>query len=131
MIGLDTNVLVRYLVRDDPEQAPRADRLITRETSAESPAFVSLVALCEVVWVLRGAFRMSRSQIADTIDRLLQTVELRLERSTLVAEALELYRGSEADFADCVIGLVNQGAGCGETVTIDRAAAGLAGFRAI
>jgi len=129
VIGLDTNVLVRYLVQDDARQASAAAKLIVRHCSKEQPGRVSLVVLCELVWVLSRAYRYAPQEIAGVIEKLLQTAELDIEDADIAWAALRLYRSEGAGFADAVIGLCNQQAGCRFTATFDAAAAQLASFR--
>ncbi len=126
MIGLDTNVLVRYLVRDEPSQAELARRTIA--TSADR-LFVGTTLLCELVWVLDATYGFDRATIIETLERLLMTAEFEVEDKDLVLAALEDFRTSKADFADCLIGRRNRSAGCVETITFDRDLKGLPGFR--
>jgi predicted nucleic-acid-binding protein len=128
VIGLDTNVLVRYLVQDDARQANAAAKLIARHCSKEQPGRISLVVLCELVWVLSRAYRFSSPTIAGVIEKLLQTAELEIESADIAWAALRLYRSADAGFADAVIGLCNQQAGCQLTATFDAGAARLATF---
>jgi predicted nucleic-acid-binding protein len=128
LIGLDTNVLVRYLVQDDARQAVDAAKLLARHCSKEEPGRISLVVLCELAWVLSRAYRFSAPQIAGTIEKLLQTAELEIEDADTAWAALRLYRLESADYADAVIGLRNRQAGCEVTATFDVAAAKLATF---
>lgn len=130
MIGLDTNVLVRFLVQDDPEQARAASRLITALTEAD-PGFVCREVLVELVWVLERAYRLSRSDIARALEGLLEARELMIETADRVAIAVDRYRKGGAGFADQMVALAGQGAGCQETVTFDRKAADLPGMRAL
>ena len=90
MIGLDTNVLVRYLMQDDPRQSLRATRLI-ESLSAEDPGFVPVVALMELVWVLSGSYGLHRAQVATVLDGLLRSKELVVDRADLVTQALSRY----------------------------------------
>jgi predicted nucleic-acid-binding protein len=129
MIGIDTNVLVRVLVADDPRQAAIARNFIREHCSAEEPGFVSNIVLAELAWTLDRAYGFSREQIAGAIEQILETVQLQVESTTDIAMALNSYRGGQADFADCLLGQVNASAGCVETVTFDRRAARLPGFR--
>jgi predicted nucleic-acid-binding protein len=131
VIGLDTNVLVRYLVQDDARQASAAAKLIARHCSKEQPGRISLVVLCEMVWVLSRAYRYSLRDIAGVVEKLLQTAELDIEDADIAWAALRLYRSEGAGFADAVIGLCNRRAGCEVTATFDAAAARLATFRAV
>jgi predicted nucleic-acid-binding protein len=131
MIGVDTNVLVRYLVRDDVAQSRRARDRLDAACTNDEPGFISHLVVSELCWVLRGAYRYRRAAIAGVIEALLRTPQLRLEDEALVAGALAVYRTSDADFADCLIGLIHRRAGCGTTVTFDAAAAALGAFTAL
>jgi predicted nucleic-acid-binding protein len=129
VIALDTNVLVRYIVRDDPRQTAAATRLIESECSAESPGFVALPVLCELVWVLDRGYGYDRVSIAGVLRRLLAADDLRPERSELAWKALNGYEGGKADFADYVIGWCGREAKAGTTCTFDRRTAGSDLFR--
>ncbi len=126
MIGLDTNVLVRYVMQDDPRQAPRATRLIESLTP-ERPGFVPLVVLVELVWVLAGSYGLARSQLVTVVDGLLRSKELVLDRADVVAQALARYAAG-ADFADALIERLASAAGCTQTMTFDAGAAKAAGM---
>jgi len=128
MTGIDTNVLVRYLTRDDPDQYRAAKTFLESSCTQEDPGYVGEIALCEVVWVLTGAYDATKSEVVDVIDQLLRTRQLQIGHRDSVREALEAYRRSDADFADCLLGALNEAAGCRETVTFDRAAGGLDGW---
>ncbi|MDC6177157.1 PIN domain-containing protein [Ralstonia solanacearum] len=128
MIGLDTNVLVRYFAQDDAAQAKKATALVESLT-ADSPGYVTQVALVEVVWVLGRAYGASREEITQVIETLLRTKELVVENAETVWKALRLYAGSSADFADCLIERVCHDAQCDYTVTFDTKAARLDGMR--
>ena len=128
MIGLDTNVLVRYLAQDDSRQAAAATRLLEDELSAEAPGYVCAVVLAEVAWVLSAAYAATREEIADTIETLLSAPSLAFERKTEVWQALRAYRSTNADFSDCLIAQVGRSEGCTRIVTFDKAAAKLDGF---
>lgn len=130
MIGLDTNVLVRYFAQDDPVQARKATALIESLT-AEQPGFVTQVALVEVVWVLGRAYDAGRDEIAHVIETVLRTRELVVEAAETVWKALRLYAASSADFADCLIERACHEAQCEYTVTFDTKAAKTAGMRLI
>lgn len=128
MIGLDTNVLVRFLVQDDPEQAAAAAALITGLSAAEK-GFVCREVMIELVWVLERAYGFGRSDIAGAIDGLLEARELEIEAADRVAVAVDRYRKGGAGFADQMIALAGQGAGCRETATFDRKAGVIPGMR--
>lgn len=120
MIGLDTNVLVRYLVQDDPVQSELAARLIEERCTKQSPGRISLVVLCELVWVLLGAYRYPKKSVTDVIGQLLATTELEVENEEVARLSLDAYRNGAADFADYVIGCSNKKAGCDKTYTFDH-----------
>ncbi len=120
MIGLDTNVLVRYLTQDDPDQAARANRLIEDHCTRDAPGHLAIVVLCELVWVLRGAYRVDKDRIVEVLEGLLITAELAIEDESVVYQALTAYRMGSADFADYVIAYRNQAAGCEATYSFDR-----------
>jgi predicted nucleic-acid-binding protein len=128
VIGLDTNVLIRYLVQDDPDQAARAAHLVEARCTVEEPGFVSRIVLCEIVWVLDSVYRQGRAEIAAILDRLLRVAALEIEDLGLALSALLLYRDGGGDFADALLGLVNQRRGCTATATFDRQAARLEEF---
>jgi len=129
MIGIDTNVLVRLIVADEPRQAAVARNFIRERCSSADPGFVSNVVLAEIAWILATGYGYSRLQIADTIDQIMETVQLQVESSTDIAAALVEYRAGPADFADCLIGQTNRTADCSHTVTFDRKAAKLDTFK--
>jgi predicted nucleic-acid-binding protein len=127
MIGLDTNILVRYIMQDDAKQAPLVANFVESLT-ADEPGFVSLVSVVELVWVLSSCFELERSQLVTVLDALLCTKELRLERAEVIGQALRRFRDSSADFADCLIERCAAAAGCSHTMTFDRAASKHAGM---
>ena len=102
MVGLDTNVLVRYLTHDDPTQTAAATRLMS-SLSLDSPGFLSLIVISELVWVLAISYRYQKKEIEQVLESLLRTKELVIERADLVSQALRTFRGGRADFADCLI----------------------------
>lgn len=123
MIGLDTNVLVRYIVQDDPKQADAAARLIEGRCTARSPGYVSVPVLVELVWVLAGAYRYEREVVTAVICQLLRTIELLVEDRDAAWSALREFEAGTADFADCLIAHRNRARECTQTFTFDRAAA--------
>ena len=125
MIGLDTNVVVRYLMQDEPQQAGRATAFIERQLSAENPGFISLVVLTEIAWVLRSCYDIDRDKISRTFRAMLETRQLWVERTDLVVRALRRYAGNAADFSDALIVELARDQGCTETVSFDRKANGL------
>jgi predicted nucleic-acid-binding protein len=114
VIGLDTNVLVRYLTKDDEVQWKRAVEIIN---NAES-CFISNIVLCEMVWVLRGKpYKYPQSEILKIIELLLQSSKLEFVNRTVIYQALKLNKLGKADFADYLIGAVNHFHECSTTVT--------------
>lgn len=128
MIGVDTNVLVRFLVQDDPDQAKAAATLFAGLTE-EAPGFLCREVLVELVWVLERAYGLSRPDIARALDSLLEARELVVEAADRVAIAVDRYRKGGAGFSDQMIALAGQGAGCQATVTFDRQAGALPGMQ--
>ena len=120
MTGLDTNVLVRFLTQDDPAQARRADAVLAEARSRGERCFIGPVVLCELTWVLRGAYNRSKADVIRTLDLILATRQFEIGDKDLVREALDAYRAGPADFADYFIGSSHRSAGCTETVTFDR-----------
>jgi predicted nucleic-acid-binding protein len=131
VIGLDTNVLVRYLTQDDAAQAEKADAIIGSAVARGQRCVIDLVVLCELVWVLRDAYDTTKSEIVTTLDRMLATQQFEITDKDRIREALDAYRSGRADFADYVIGAANRYAGCAETVTFDRQLRGAPGFRVL
>ena len=129
MIGIDTNILLRLIVADEPKQAVAVRNFIREHCSAEEPGFVSQVVLVELAWTLARVYGFTRDRIADAIDQILETAQLDVESSSDVAAAVNDYRAGPANFADCLLGRLNLTAGCSHTITFDRKAAKLAGFK--
>lgn len=123
MIGFDTNVLVRYIVQDDPVQADAATRLIESRCTAQTPGYVSVLVLMELVWVLTTAYRYKKSTVAAVIAQILRTAEFTVEDRDTVWAALRTIEARTAEFADCLIASRNHARGCAETYTFDRRAA--------
>lgn len=126
MIGLDTNVLVRYLAQDDADQSERANELIDQLTEAH-PGYVTMIVLAETYWVLRRAYRAGRADVMATLQGLVDAKELMIERTDTVRRALRR-ADAGADFADALISELGVDAGCERTVTFDQRAAATAGM---
>jgi predicted nucleic-acid-binding protein len=131
LIGLDTNVLVRYLTQDDAAQARHANALLVEAAADGNRCFVGSVVLCELAWVLRGAYGLDRATIASTLERILATTQFAIDEKDVVRRALQDYRTGKADFADYVIGHRSQEAGCTATATFDRQLRGQTLFRVL
>ena len=129
MIGIDTNILLRLIVADEPRQAVAARNFIARNCTSDEPGFVCHVVLVELAWTLAKAYGFHRDQIADAIAQILETVQLDVEASSDVAAAVKNYRKGPAEFADCLLERANLAAGCTHTITFDRKAAKLPGFK--
>lgn len=131
MIGLDTNVLVRYLAQDDPKQAALATELIEQRLTIGSPGFVSLLVLAELCWVLKRLYGATHDELTVTVQDLLGTPQIHLERRDLVQAALgRTRRGkvAKAGFVDALIGEVALAEGCSQIVSFDKAAVREAGM---
>ncbi|MEE4626624.1 type II toxin-antitoxin system VapC family toxin [Pseudomonas alliivorans] len=130
MIGLDTNVLVRYVAQDDPKQSPKASALIESFT-INSPGFVTAVSVVELVWVLQSCYESTKSQIILVLETLLRTRELKIENADVVWQALRLFSDSKADFADCLIERSAKAAGCDYVVSFDSKAIKTTGMQSV
>jgi len=131
MKGVDTNVLVRYITRDDPGQERAASRFLDSARKRSEPIFVNVIVLCELVWVLARSHEYSRAEVAAVIGQVLTTEQIVVEDADLAWLALSDFKASKADFADCLIGRKNLRLGCDATVTFDARLKGLAGFAAL
>lgn len=128
MLGIDTSVLVRYLVRDDPAQYERARRLISRRITAGESILVSFLVLLETEWVLRSRYELPKPAIVATFSALLEVSELTFEDEPSLEQALYSWKDSGADFTDCLIDARHRRLGCRATATFDARALKLAGF---
>lgn len=127
MKGLDTNILVRYLVQDDEQQAAVATRLISQHCTENSPGFINRIVVCELVWVLESAYQYSRQLIGEILDKLFRTKQLAFEDLSECVRALHVYRSTSVDFADALIALINRAHGCDETFSFDKKASRIDG----
>jgi predicted nucleic-acid-binding protein len=129
VIGLDTNIIIRFLMQDDAVQSRLATQFISR-LSRDEPGFVGAIVLAEISWVLRRAYKLTRAEISEAIEGLLQSAELVVENAHAAYNALALYRASTSvEFADVLIERTALLAGAAETVTFDKRAATEAGMR--
>jgi len=131
VIGLDTNILVRYLTQDDPVQSKRASELIERRLTEENPGFVSIVAMVETVCVLDRSYGFAAREIVAAVERLLQIDVLIIENEQEVFKAMTVLKDGKASFADAVIAELGLRAGCTRTLTFDHKAARLPEFELI
>jgi predicted nucleic-acid-binding protein len=128
MIGLDTNILIRYLTQDDPVQSRKATEIIERRLTEENPGFISIVAMVETVWVLDRAYSLAAHEIAAAVERVLQTDVLVVENEQEVFTAMIAVKEGQGSFADAVIAALGARASCSCTLTFDQKALRLPGF---
>lgn len=128
MIGLDTNVVVRYLAQDDPVQSAKATQIFERRLSEREPGFVSLVTMVETVWVLDTVYGLSAGDIGRAVERMLQADTLVVQNEQEVFTAMMALKAGEGSFADALVGALGRWAGCGGTITFDKKAGRLDGF---
>jgi predicted nucleic-acid-binding protein len=127
MIGLDTNVLVRFFIQDDAQQCSNVDAIMSA-LSAEDQGWIGVAVLMELAWVLSRTYRLERIQIADCFHCLLSSSEIAVEQTDAVRQAVEMYRTTNVSFADCLITASARGAGCSAILTFDVDAAKSAGM---
>lgn len=130
MIGLDTNVLVRYIMQDDPKQSPKASKLI-ESLDGDNPGYITHVCVIELYWVLTSGYELTGEQVTQALGAILRTKQLLVERADQVMRALRVFAAGKADFADCLIERSASGAGCTQTMTFDVGASKHAGMTLI
>ena len=128
MIGIDTNVLVRYIAQDDAAQSAQATELIEQACSAQAPGFIGVVVLVELVWVSESCYGATRAEVVEILRRILSIRQLVVQEAELVWKALRLFESGKADFSDCVIERTANATGCTKTMTFDQKAAATAGM---
>jgi len=128
MLGLDTNVLVRFLVQDDQAQFERAQKIISRESRTGGGVLIGLLVLLETEWVLRSRYSLTKAEILAAFSGLLASAELRFEDEHSIESALFVWKDSAADFADCLNGARHRALGCRATASFDAKAVKLPGF---
>jgi predicted nucleic-acid-binding protein len=124
MVGLDTNVLVRYITQDDPRQSKMAERAIEKAVAGGAKVLVQPIVLCELVWVLESAYRYGKSEIIAVIEQVMRTVQFEIAEKDVIWKALEDFLGGAADFSDYLISRANERAGAQTTLTFDRSLKG-------
>lgn len=130
MIGLDTNVLVRYIMQDDPRQSPKATAVV-EALDAANPGFISLVSIVELYWVLTSCYALASDQVGAALDVLLRSRQIVIDRADQVLRALRIFEAGKADFADCLIVRTAAAAGCEQIMTFDVNASRTAGMTLI
>jgi predicted nucleic-acid-binding protein len=131
MIGLDTNVILRYLLQDDPDQTRQVNRIFEQELSDQNPGFINLATTLEIVWVLRSLLGHSPTQIALHVENLLAADSLEFQNEQQVFEAVFALKNKMGEFEDALIGALNTWAGCSRTLTFDTRAARLPSFHGV
>lgn len=130
MIGLDTNVLVRYIMQDDPKQSAKASKLI-ESLDGNNQGYITMVPVVELYWVLTSSYELSGQQVGQALEAILRTKQFLVERADQVMRALRVFGEGRADFADCLIERSAAGAGCNQTMTFDVGASKFAGMTLI
>ncbi|MBC7611108.1 MAG: type II toxin-antitoxin system VapC family toxin [Polaromonas sp.] len=130
MIGLDTNVLVRYIMQDDVKQSPKATQIIEALDGVGS-GYITLVSIFELVLVLSTSYELTRAQLAQALDGIMRTKQFKIESADQVIRALRVFKAGKSDFADCLIERSADSAGCERTVTFDVSASKHAGMTLI
>lgn len=124
MIGLDTNVFVRYLVQDDVVQSNLANRLIEEAVAAEKILWICQITLCETIWVLKKCYKLSNNEISHILQEILLIPQIKIENESVIASAIKDFEmNNNVGFSDCLIGRQNAHNGCEITYTFDKAAA--------
>jgi predicted nucleic-acid-binding protein len=131
MIGLDTNILVRYLAQDDLVQSAKATEILERRLTEKNQGFVSVVAMVETVWVLDRAYGFTALEIATAVERLLQIEVLVVENEQEVFSAMVALKQGRGFFADALIAELGARVGCARTLTFDQKAVRLSGFELV
>ncbi len=122
MIGIDTNILVRYIVQDDEEQARLATSVLEGELDGKNQGLVSAIVLCELVWVLRRAYGYGKEQVVEVLRSLMSSADLVVDRVDDAWRALREYETGSADFTDYYMGQMNRTLHAETTYTLDRKA---------
>jgi predicted nucleic-acid-binding protein len=129
VIGLDTNVLVRYVTQDEQTQSSIVNKLMKEAEEKNQFLWISLITICELVWVLESCYNQSKEQIIEVLNTLLQITQIKIEHQAVVYEALiDFNKHKNIDFSGCLIGRHNQTNECIHTFTFDKSAAKLQTF---
>ena len=129
MNGLDTNILVRYLIQDDLEQWKLAKEYIKQVKVSGRTCFINNIVLCELVWVLKSSYKLTRNEITGVLEKILRADAFDFENREAAWWSVQQMKKGKADFSDYLISKLNAQAGCGETVTFDTKLLGVEGIR--
>lgn len=121
MTGLDTNLLVRYLVQDDPAQFAAVAQEIDRAAQQGERFVIAPIVLCELVWVLESAYACKRAEVTGVLEQILRTAQFEVLEKDMVWGAWEDYRTGKGDFSDYYLGRRHRQAGAEMTLTFDKA----------
>jgi predicted nucleic-acid-binding protein len=127
MIALDTNILVRFFMQDDPSQLARV-RAVMKSLSEKDPAWIGLAVVQELVWVLTSVYRAQRADVLLVLDQMFTMREIVIEQADVIRDAIRIYRATKVAFSDCLISASARAAGCTQTLTFDKEAAKSAGM---
>lgn len=122
MIGLDTNVLIRYLTQDDEEQAAKAADFIEGNLTQENPGFINNIVLVETIWVLESCYEVKKLGLIDIIKKIASTKQFVIQSLEVVLKALQTYETHTIEYADALLGQINKAAQCTSTYTFDKKA---------
>ena len=128
MIGLDTNVLVRYLAQDDKIQSGKATKFVEKQISDKKPGFINCIVLVETIWVLESCYGADKLAIVNMIYQLASTKQLVLQNAEIVLRSLRLYEANNIDYADALLSTINNDKGCETTITFDKKAGKITSF---
>ena len=129
MKGLDTNVLLRYLIQDNLDQWEKAAVYINTGIESGETFFINSIVLCECVWVMRRAYKLTQEEIVIALEQILSGSQFKFEDKAALHECIQQMKVGAADFADYLIGIINQQAGCSETATFDAKLQGSRNFQ--
>ena len=131
MIGIDTNVLARYLIEDDEKQTQKAVELIDKYSGDNAAIFINNIVICELVWVLKRGYNYPKPQLVKLLKEIITTIEFCVEDSKVLWESISEYENSSVDFSDILIGNFNVARGCIHSFTFDKKASNLESFSPI
>lgn len=129
MIGIDTNILVRYLTQDDLDQAQIVEQIFNNYATSSNSIFINNIVICELIWVLERGYKYNKEIITKAIKQILSTEEFAFENQELLWLSLNQYSLNKLDFSDALIGELNKNFGCAKTLTFDQAAIKASNFK--